>query len=497
MMTRGVRISLGFLVLAAWAGPAQAQEVGAISSGNWETASIWTTGSVPGSSNNVFIGSNNTPVGAASTATVTLTASEEANYLYLGYGSGDSGTLVLGSNKLTVSGNIELGNGGTGSITESGGSFTAGGLSLLSSTSSITLGSNDAVSYLQVNDGSSATTSATGNVTGSVDVFAGSTFKMGAALSLPGYLNVENGSTLNVGNNAIAVNQVYLGWNGSSAVNINQLGNLTATSLFVGNRMAFNLGSSDTVTNFFLNSGATSTLNNSVSYLQLQNGSAATTTANGSVMGSIYVYSQSTLILGAALNISGTLNVQGSAVIAQGHGITSNQLFVGWDGSSSASLTNVGPVTTTDLYVGNGSALTLHGGDVVNSLINLQGGSTLTVQEVGGTGLTLNGTSLSSLTIDPSSMDLIFTLNSTPNWDFRWQDPSSGGNWISTIDGLIAGGQIQITAPNGYTVDDRGGYTYIDGTPQGIVPEPSSVIMLSLGALGALGAMAARRRRVA
>jgi hypothetical protein len=30
--------------------------------------------------------------------------------------------------------------------------------------------------------------------------------------------------------------------------------------------------------------------------------------------------------------------------------------------------------------------------------------------------------------------DLIFNLNTSPNWDFRWQDPSGGGNWISTLD---------------------------------------------------------------
>ena len=377
MATRGLKIGLAVLALAAWAGPARAQDVGANSSGNWETASIWTTNSVPGASNNVYIGSTY-PGGAAATATVTLTANEVAKNLNLGFGNGTSGTLNLGSKALTVSGEVLLGIGGTGSITEgAGGSFTAA--SLYSSASSITFGANDAVGYLQIENGSAATTSATGNVTSN---------------------------------------------------------------------------------------------------------------------GSIYVISGSTLTLGAALNISGALSVQdsGSTLSANGHGITSNQLYVGWNGSSAASLTNAGPVTTTDLYVGNGSSLTLHGGDVVNSLIDLKGGSTLTVQEVGGTGLTLNGTSLSSLTIDPSSMDLIFTLNSTPNWDFRWQDPSSGGNWIGTIDGMISSGAIQITAPNGYTVDDRGGYTYIDGVPNGVVPEPSSVIMLSLGALGVLGAMAARRR---
>ena len=108
-------------------------------------------------------------------------------------------------------------------------------------------------------------------------------------------------------------------------------------------------------------------------------------------------------------------------------------------------------------------------------------------------GLTLNGTSPSSLTIDPSSMDLIFNINTSPNWDFRWQDPS-GGNWISTLESMIASGQIVIDAPQGYSVDDRGGYTYIDGNySQPTVPEPSSLLIACVATLGVV--LGARLRR--
>jgi PEP-CTERM motif len=179
----------------------------------------------------------------------------------------------------------------------------------------------------------------------------------------------------------------------------------------------------------------------------------------------------------------------------QGHNLTANQAFFGWYGSSAVTVNDLGKVTVSDLYVGNGTALTLHGGDVVNSLINLSDNSVLTVQQVNGTGLTLNGTSLSSLTIDPSSMDLIFTLDTSTNWDFRWQDPANGGNWVSTIDSMIASGQIQITAPDGYSVVDQGGYTYIMGGVAS-VPEPSSLVLAGIAAGGiVLGTEWRRRRR--
>src|SRR5271157_5229513 len=91
-----------------------AQDTGATTSGNWNNASIWTAGTVPGSSNNVYIGSTY-PSGAASTATVALTANESAANVYLGNGSGTSGTLNLGGNTLTIGSDLVIGqSGGTG-----------------------------------------------------------------------------------------------------------------------------------------------------------------------------------------------------------------------------------------------------------------------------------------------------------------------------------------------------------------------------------------------
>ena len=88
-------------------------------------------------------------------------------------------------------------------------------------------------------------------------------------------------------------------------------------------------------------------------------------------------------------------------------------------------------------------------------------------------------------------MDLIFAGHS--GWDFRWADPT-GGNWISTIDSMIASGQIEITNGTGYQVYDSGGYTWV-GFQSGSVPEPSSLVLAGIACVGVMIGVARRRRR--
>ena len=497
-----MRMSIGsFLALLAamWAaGPASAQDTGAKNStGNWETASNWTGGAVPGSSNNVYIGSTY-PSGAASTATVTLTANEAASNVYLGNGSGTSGTLDLGGKTLTIGNNLVIGqSGGTGVLNEGGGSFTATN-AYVENGNSLTFGAKDAVGYLELDSKSTATTAASGNVTGGIDVLSGSTLTAGADLKLSGTLNVEDsGSVLNMQNHNITADSVQFGYNGSTAVTLQNLGNITSTNLYIGNGMAFNLTSADSVTNFYLNEKATSTLTNNVSYLQLQNGSSATTTSSGSATGGIDVLSGSTLTAGADLKLTGTLNVEdsGSVLNMQNHNITADTVLFGYNGSTAVSVTDLGQVSLSSLYIGHATDLTLHGGDVIGNQLTLSGNSILTVDQVGGTGLTLNGTSLSNLTIDPSSMDLIFTSTAPVSWDFRWKDPSSTQNWISTLDTMITDGQIVLSGATSYSVVDQNGYTYIEGFASQSVPEPSSIVLMCLAGTGMAAGAAWRRRR--
>ena len=101
----------------------------------------------------------------------------------MGYGSGTSGTLDLGSSVLTVGGSIYLGysSGATAAITRTTGSFSTQDLYVLNG-SSLTFGANDVVSnYLQVNNAATVTTVATGNLPNTAAVYGGSTLNLGAA----------------------------------------------------------------------------------------------------------------------------------------------------------------------------------------------------------------------------------------------------------------------------------------------------------------------------
>jgi hypothetical protein len=160
-------------------------------------------------------------------------------------------------------------------------------------------------------------------------------------------------------------------------------------------------------------------------------------------------------------------------------------------------LINTGTVQANNLLLAHDSTLTLHPGDVVNSQISLANASNLSVLQADGqlTGLTLNSTSASSLSLlDTSVMALSMGHDSLPNWIFRWQDPT-GGNWVTTLNNDILAGRITVSAPNGYSVIDQACYTYIEGGFVNAVPEPSPILLAGLaGFLTLAGRRLARRR---
>ena len=468
------------VIVASWVvigTEASAQDVYAIvASGTWNSGSTWNTGSVPNSSNIVYIGS--TSPGTA-TAVVSLTQDQSAGDLTLGNGSGTTGTLDLGSSTLTVSDTLTIGLvGGLGVMQRSTGSFSASTVNVESS-NNFTFGSGDITGTLNAYSGSNVTTASTGNVTNDVNVYSGSTLNLGANLNLgAGQLDLENnGSVLNLNGFNASAGSILIGQFGDQPVTVERGvgGTLTAGTLYVANN-TLTLASSDVTTNLYLNNGAT-----------------VTTAATGNVTGQVEVYSGSTLNLGASVNLvpgSGSIDIEnsGSILNANGHGISAILLEVGYFDAGAASVTNAGLVTVESLYMGHGSTMTLHGGDSISSLLSLTGGSILTLQQTGGTGLSITDAS-PGLSIDSTShMDLIFTSTAPGSWDFRWADPSSG-NWISTLQGLINSGEITTSTPAGYTyaLVHSGGYTYIEIVASA-VPEPSSIVLCCLGMAGAAAA---------
>jgi hypothetical protein len=297
-------------------------DTGARRSGNWNDGSIWTGGLPPSPEDNVYIGSSY-PAGSATTATVTLTQNESANVVYVGDGNQSGvGTLDLGSSVLTAN-KLYLGSSyGSGSLLESaGGSFSVHNMEVdpaYGGSNSLSFGPSDTVSSVTL-AGTSATTVATGNVTGELDTSAGRNgtgysfpaISLGADLQLSGNFTADTGS-VSLNGHSITTSAIILAGVGH-AVSFDRgpnPGYLTANTLSIGETphggMPFSFIPTDSFANVYLS------------------GSTVSTAASSNITGSLSL-DYSTVNLGADLNLSGTLEIQGTGIVdAHHHDIAAN-----------------------------------------------------------------------------------------------------------------------------------------------------------------------------
>jgi hypothetical protein len=207
-------------------------------------------------------------------------------------------------------------------------------------------------------DGSTATTTEVGNITGSITVQSGGTLTLGADLSIgEGSVDLRDNSTLDAQGHRITAGNLFLGWFGGNNVRLLNRGNLTLSGLAVANHN-FDLFAGDQVTSIAL-SGATSS-----------------TSATGNITYNVDVASGSTLTLGADLNVSGIVQVYGdnSTLNAQGHKITADTLLVGY--GTNIRFLNRGDLAVTTLYMTN-QTINLGAADQVTNFQLINGSTNL------------------------------------------------------------------------------------------------------------------------
>jgi hypothetical protein len=493
--------------------PDVAAQTYATGSGNWSNAATWTNG-VPGPADNANIG---TGAPGANVATVTMTQASFANIVSLGGGDPSfSGTLDLGGFTLNATGlffnTAIFATPGTATLLRTGGGTLLIGNSGISvNASTLSLVAADVSSALSVGFNATVTTVATGNVTTNVAVGSqaatpSSILNLGADLSLSNQLSVDNG-TLNANGHALsAAGSVFLGVNNGPFI-LNDRGAITANTLAVSSAhtpslTSFSLTAADHVTTFSLvGVGTALPAGAAVQALNLFTSgsgasavpSTATTSAPGNVTAVVFIDPGSMLTLGADLNLSNQLSVNGT-LNANGHAVSANDFRVGNSGGPAA-LQNAGVVTAGSYNQGNGSQVQLRQpGSTIQNFLSLTGNSTLTLGDAAGqtTGLTLSFTNESLLSIDSGS-DLMIEVNGLASgWVLRWADPDSVTNHIADLQTLIGQGRITFADLNGggFSLTSDASYTYINPTA---VPEPSTMLLSSAAAAGLL---TWRRRQV-
>ena len=215
---------------------------------------------------------------------------------------------------------------------------------------------------------SKVTTSAVGNVTGSVSVYPGGTLVLGVTLvcRCP---HVRSTWKSRRQRPCSFSRTIYMGWYGDPFAFANP-GTINATNLLVnlGNNSGttnFNLPAGSTVTNFTVaNTNAVLAAGAHVQNLTVEPWPPAsvTTMAADNVTASVLVDTGCTLTLGADLVLSNSLTVRGATLNANGHGLSSPVVNISNLGGP-AMVQNAGVVNAGRWVQSRGSQVRLHSGD--------------------------------------------------------------------------------------------------------------------------------------
>jgi hypothetical protein len=298
------------------------------------------------------------------------------------------------------------------------------------------------VSSLDIYNGSQATTTAMGNVTGDVTIYESCSATLGTSMTLAGTLDMHGNATLDMAGNPLTADTILWGWHGYGPTTLLNRAPVTANRLVVEDS-PFIFHAGDVVRDFILLDDAT-------------------TSATGNVTHMVAIDAwgvPSTLTLGAAMTLTGDMEVTSGATLNMaGHSLTADGLLLGFGGR----VINNGRIAVSriDAYA---CPLTLYPGDSAISQISF-GYSTLTVSQANGqmTGLTFQGVSVDKLDLyDGGVFNLNFGQTPFSHWIFRWRNPDSANNWIGTLTSEIGAGRISVNPSSGYSIADLGGYTYI------------------------------------
>ena len=429
-MTRRLWLVVVHVFLGMSTVPATGQtDFGAVASGNWSSAAIWTpAGGPPGVGQNAFVGGG--PAGSAATAVVSLTANQMVQDLHLGQGGGTNGTISFGSFTLTATRELTIGRfGGVGAINHGTGHFVAnsfrvgGGNAFLFAPADVTLD-------LSVVGAAVVTTAATGNVTNSVSVIdPGSELRLGGDLSVTTDVDLRGtaatAAVLDAMGRNITARDIFIGRFGNAG-NILNDGAITATRDLEVSRGTLALDANDSVADTVAaSSNGTLTLhaNTAADNAFVGSGGTLNTVATGNLSSFAQVFDAgSTLNLGADLMLTGDLDLRGTAASpgllqANGFNIMARDIFIGrFD--NAADIMNDNAITATrDLEVSRGT-FALDANDSVADTVAATSNGTLTLHAntaadnaFVGSGGTLNTVATGNL----SSFAQVFDAGSTLN----------------------------------------------------------------------------------